>query len=230
VGDGCRLHNNVTLVGNTVLGTENEVFPGAVLGAIPQDKKYRGEASWLIIGNNNTIRECVTIHSGTEQGGGVTKIGDRNLIMAGCHVAHDCILHDDIIMANNVLLGGHVLVEKHATFGGLAAVHHYVTVGQYSFIGGMSRISRDVPPYLLVEGNPPKVWCVNKVGLRRKGFSAESVRAIKEAHRLIFRGSLPRREAVRRVAESNGGQYEVQVLVEFLKQTERGNLGRARQP
>ena len=131
IGDGTHVHNNVTLVANTVLGEANEVFSSSVLGAIPQDKKYQGEESWVVIGDRNTIRECVTVNSGTLQGGGVTRIGHRNLIMASCHIAHDCLLEDDITMANNVLLGGHVRVEHHASFGGLAAIHHFVTVGQH---------------------------------------------------------------------------------------------------
>lgn len=230
VADGCRLHNNVTLVANTILGEDNEVFPGAVLGAIPQDKKYEGEDSWVVIGKDNCIRECVTIHGGTTMGRGVTRLGDRNLIMACCHVAHDCILEDDITLANNVLLGGHVRVGSHATFGGLVAVHHFVSVGRYAFIGGMSRIGQDVPPFMLVEGNPPKVWCVNKVGLRRKGFSAETIAVMKEAHRIIFRSQLPRSEAYRQVKELYGERKEIEILVDFLIGTEKGSLGRARQP
>ena len=136
VGDGCNLHNNVSLLANTVLGENNEIYPGAVIGADPQDKKFEGEDSWVLIGDGNIVRECVTIHLGTRHGGGNTVIGNNNLLMACCHVAHDCILGDGITMANNVLLGGHVVVENNATFGGLAAVHHFTTVGESAFIGG----------------------------------------------------------------------------------------------
>ncbi len=230
VGDGSRLHNNVTLVGNTALGEGNEVFPGAVLGAIPQDKKYQGEETWVVIGNQNVIRECVTVNSGTMQGGGITRIGHRNLIMASCHIAHDCILDDDITMANSVLLGGHVRVESHASFGGLAAVHHFVTVGQHAFVGGLARVTQDVPPFMLVEGNPVRIWSINKVGLKRNGVSAAALRALKEAHRILFRSRLQRKEGADSLLQAHAGVSEVRALVEFLAATEAGNQGRARQP
>jgi UDP-N-acetylglucosamine acyltransferase len=230
VGDGSRLHNNVTLVANTILGESNEVFPGAVLGGIPQDKKYDGEASWLVLGDGNAIRECVTINSSTRLGGGVTKLGSRNLIMASCHIAHDCVLGDEVTMANNVLLGGHVHVESYATFGGLAAVHHFVTIGQHAFIGGMARVSQDVPPFLLVEGNPLRVWSINKVGLKRRSFSGEAIQALKQAHRLLYRGRLPRREALAQLEAREDRSAEVDALIAFLKRTDAGKQGRARQP
>jgi len=229
VGDGCHLHNNVSLVANVVLGEGNEIFPGAVVGAVPQDKKYQGEGSWVILGNENTVRECVTINGGTAQGQGITRIGNRNLVMASCHIAHDCILEDDIIMANNVLLGGHVKVEQHASFGGLAAVHHFVTVGQHAFVGGLARVTQDVPPFLLVEGNPVRVWSINKVGLRRHGFTPSAMKKLKEAHRLLFRSRIPRRESVEQLKRASCKVPEVVVLVDFLLATEKGNQGRARQ-
>jgi len=230
VGDGCRLHNNVTLVGNSALGEGNEVFPGAVIGAVPQDKKYQGEETWVVIGARNIIRECVTVNTGTLLGGSVTRIGSRNLIMASCHIAHDCILEDDITMANNVLLGGHVRVERNASFGGLAAVHHYVTVGQHAFVGGLARVTQDVPPFMLVEGNPVRVWSINKVGLKRSGFSPKVLRALKDAHRILFRSKMARKEAADSLLLEHGAVEEVHQLLEFLAATERGNQGRARQP
>ncbi len=230
VGDGCRLHNNVTLVANTILGEGNEVFPGAVLGAIPQDKKYQGEESWVIIGSQNVIRECVTVNSGTMLGGGVTRMGNRSLIMASCHIAHDCILEDDITMANNVLLGGHVRVEHNASFGGLAAVHHFVTVGQHAFVGGLARVTQDVPPFMLVEGNPVRVWSINKVGLKRNGVSQAAMSTLKEAHRLLFRSRTPRKDAIEQLLQDPGNVPEVVALAEFLLATDKGNQGRARQP
>ena len=228
VDEGCRLHNNVSLVSHTVLGKNSEVFPGAVIGAVPQDKKYRGEDSWVLIGHANSIRECVTIHGGTAASGGVTRVGDRNLLMAGCHVAHDCVLEDDIVVANNVLLGGHVKIERHANLGGLAAVHHFVTVGQHAFVGGAARVSRDVPPYLLFEGTRPRT--INKVGLRRRGFSEATIRVLERAYKLLYRSHLLRREAVRQLREEPGEHEEIRVLVEFLEATLKGHLGRAMQP
>jgi len=230
VGNGTHIHNNVTLVANTVLGEMNEVFPGAVVGAIPQDKKYRGEDSWVIVGDSNIIRECVTINGGTALGQGITRIGSRNLIMANCHIAHDCILENDITMANNVLLGGHVKIEHHASFGGLAAMHHFVTVGQHAFVGGLARVTQDVPPFMLVEGNPMRVWSINKVGLKRNGVKPESMRALKEAHRLLFRSRTPRQDALEYLAREFPQVVELRALIEFLKSTEKGNQGRARQP
>jgi UDP-N-acetylglucosamine acyltransferase len=229
VGDGSRLHNNVTLVANVVLGEGNEIFPGAVLGAIPQDKKYRGEDSWVILGNQNVVRECVTINGGTALGKGITRLGNRNLIMASCHIAHDCVLEDDITMANNVLLGGHVRIENHASFGGLAAMHHFVTVGRHAFVGGLARVTQDVPPFMLVEGNPVRVWSVNKVGLKRNGLTTEALKALKDAHRLLFRSKLPRHEATQQLLAQYAGIPEIQALCDFMAATERGSQGRARQ-
>jgi len=230
VGDGCNLHNNVSLLANTVLGENNEIYPGAVIGADPQDKKFDGEDTWVLIGDGNIVRECVTIHLGTRHGGGNTVIGNKNLLMACCHVAHDCILGNGITMANNVLLGGHVVVENNATFGGLAAVHHFTTVGESAFIGGMARISLDVPPYMLVEGSPMKVWSINKVGLKRQGFTPEATESLKEAHRCLYREDYSRVEALKILRSKLWECREVQNLVNFLDRADQGHKGRARQP
>lgn len=230
VGDGCKLHNNVSLLANAVIGENNEVYPGAVIGADPQDKKFEGEDTWVQIGDGNTVRESVTIHLGTRHGGGNTVVGNNNLLMACCHVAHDCDLGDGIIMANNVLLGGHVVVEDNVTFGGLAAVHHYTTVGEAAFIGGMTRISLDVPPYMLIEGSPMKVWSINKVGLRRQGFSPETIESLKEAHRCLYREEYSRVEALKILKDKLWDCREVQYLANFLDRADQGHKGRARQP
>lgn len=229
VGDGTRLHNHVTLVANVILGRNNEVYPGAVIGGLPQDKKYAGEASRLEVGDSNVIRECVTISTGTKQGQGLTAIGNRNLVMASCHIGHDCILEDDIVVANNVLLGGHVKVESCASFGGLAAVHHYVTVGRHAFVGGLARVTQDVPPFMLVEGNPLRIWSINKVGLKRRGLPPASIEALKEAHRLLFRSRASRKDLYSQI-EARFQVSEVRTLIESLRATEKGNQGRARQP
>lgn len=230
VGDGCNLHNNVSLLANTVLGEDNEIYPGAVIGADPQDKKFDGEDTWVLIGDGNIVRESVTIHLGTRHGGCNTVIGNKNLLMACCHVAHDCILGNGITMANNVLLGGHVVVENNATFGGLAAVHHFTTVGESSFIGGMARISLDVPPYMLVEGSPMKVWSINKVGLKRQGFTPEATESLKEAHRYLYREDYSRVEALKILRSKLWECREVQNLINFLDRADQGHKGRARQP
>ena len=229
VAEGCRLHNHVTLVSSVTLGPHCEIYPGAVIGGLPQDKKYVGEESRLVLGERNVVRECVTISTGTKQGDGLTLIGDRNLIMANCHIAHDCVLENDIVLANNVLLGGHVRVESYASFGGLAAVHHFVTVGLHAFVGGLARVTQDVPPFMLVEGNPLRIWSINKVGLKRRGFTPEVIQALKEAHRILFRSRASRTENILAVQSRYGGVAEVGQLLDFLRKTESGNQGRARQ-
>ncbi len=229
IGSGTRLHNNVTVAANTVIGEHNEVFPGAVIGAEPQDKKYFGEESWVIIGDHNRIRECVTIHGGTQQGGGITRVGSHNLLMASCHVAHDCVVEDHVTIANNALLGGHVRIEHHASLGGLAALHHYVSVGRYAFVGGLARVTQDVPPFFLAEGNPCRVRSVNRVGLKRGGFSEREAAGLKEAFRVLFRTSLPRTQAIEQLLSLYPDEETIAHLTHFLKNTEAGNQGRARQ-
>ena len=228
VGEGCRIHNNVTLVANTVLGKKNEVFPSAVIGAVPQDKKYEDEESWVLIGSSNTVRECVTIHGGTRLGQGVTRVGNRNLLMAGCHIAHDCILEDDIAVANNVLLGGHVRIERCANLGGLAAVHHFVTIGEYAFVAGTARVNQDVPPFMLWQDSCVKT--INKVGLKRSDFTEESTEALKRAFKLLYRSKTPRRDALRQIEEELGDSRVIGILIQALRKTAEGFQGRARQP
>jgi UDP-N-acetylglucosamine acyltransferase len=189
LGDGCRLHNNVTVTGYTDVGPGCEFFAGCVLGTIPQDLKYRGEKTRLVIGNDNIFREHVTAHPGTPGGGGVTRIGAHNLIMIGAHVGHDANIHNHCIVANNVLLAGHVLIEDFVTVGGAVAIHHFVTVGKYAMVAGMTRVSADVPPFLTVAStrtNRQEVRMVNGVGLQRRGFSHEQIRNLKTAYMRLF--------------------------------------------
>ena len=229
IGRGCRLHNGVTLAHNTTLGEDNEVFPGAVVGALPQDRKYAGEESRVVIGDRNQIREGVTVHGGTRLGGGLTQIGNDNLLMAQCHVAHDCIVEDEVIIANGVLLGGHVKIETGASLGGLAAVHHFVSIGTQAFVGGLSRVTQDVPPYLLVQGGPARVRSVNTVGLKRVGVPAETLQALKRACRTIYREDLLRSEALEDVLAEGRDVPEIARLVEFLRRAGEGRQGRARE-
>ncbi|MBI4586524.1 MAG: acyl-ACP--UDP-N-acetylglucosamine O-acyltransferase [Planctomycetes bacterium] len=230
IGKGCRIHSNVTLFANVTMGEENEIYPGAVIGGLPQDKKYRGEETRVMIGDHNIIRENVTINSGTNLGGGLTLIGNRNLIMASCHIAHDCILENDLTLANNVLLGGHVKVESYVGIGGLAAVHHFVTIGQHAFVGGLARVTQDVPPYMLVGGNPSSIRYINLVGLKRRGFSTETLKILKQAHRWIYRSRKPRADVIQELLKRYSDQAEIKILVSFLRATAAGNQGRARQP
>lgn len=227
IGDGTILKNNVTITGKTVIGKNNKFFHNAIIGSEPQDISYRGEETSLIIGDGNVIRECVTISKGTKKGGGVTIIGNNNLFMACCHIAHDCIIADNVIIANSVLLGGHIKVEKHANLMGQVGVHPFVTIGQYTYIGGLTRIVQDVPPFMIVEGNPSKVRHVNVIGLQRGGFSEEKIHVIKEAYKCIFRPDTLNRSEKLDMLEKKGDLIpEVKILIEFLRNMEKGKHGR----
>ncbi|MBM4049442.1 MAG: acyl-ACP--UDP-N-acetylglucosamine O-acyltransferase [Planctomycetes bacterium] len=231
IGPGTVLENNVTVAGHTTLGANNRIFPHAVLGEPPQDLKYRGAPTRLVVGDKNVIRECVTLNTGTELGGGVTTVGSNNFLMACSHVAHDCILGDHIIFANCVLLGGHVKVESHAKVMGLVGVNPFATVGQHVYVGGLTRIVQDVPPYMIFEGNPGKVHQVNVIGLQRAGFTDAQVAALEEAHRVIFRCKvLNRNKAIDEMERQGNLTAEVQNLIAFLRAMQRGKSGRARQP
>lgn len=187
LGAGTRLVSHVAILGRTTLGEGNVVWPQAVLGAAPQDLKFRGEDSELIIGDRNQIRESVTMHIGTANDAGVTRVGSDNLFMVGVHVAHDCIIGSRVIIANNVCLAGHVRIEDHANVAGVAAAHHFVTIGRYCYVGGMSRVVHDVPPFLIAEGDPASVRGVNERGLRRHGFSDKAVLSLREAYKRLYR-------------------------------------------
>ena len=230
IGRGSKIYHHATVSMNTVLGEDNTVFPGAVIGEDAQDKKFVGEECWLRIGNGNTFRECVTVNRGTGLGGGETRIGDRCLILAGVHVAHDCILGNDIIIANGVQLGGHVVVQDRVGFGGLSAVHHYVTIGSLAFIGGMTRVTSDAPPFLITEGHPSRVRAVNKVGLKRAGVSDEAIVWLKEAQRLLYNHKIVRREAFELLEKRGNVPEEGLALRSFLRAMEEGKQGRAKQP
>ncbi len=228
IGDDCRILQNTSIINNTTIGKNNIVHPGAVIGGEPQDLKYTGENSEVIIGNNNTIRECVTINLGTVGGGGKTILGDDNLVMAYTHIAHDCILGNKIILANLVQLAGHIVIEDGAILSGLAAVHHFTTIGRLSFIGGHSAVRRDIPPFVLFEGNPAKEHGLNLVGLKRNGLSRESIRAIKNAYKLFYRSDLNRQQAIEKVKEAGLIDVpEVAELVQSFVNSENGRQGRA---
>ena len=229
IGRGTRLHNNVVLQGTTELGEQNQVYPFCVFGTAPQDLGYKDEEVFVKVGNKNLFREYVTINCGTTKGDRSTVVGSSNMIMAYCHIAHDCVLEDGIIMANGVQLGGHTKVEREANFGGLAAVHHFSTIGERSFVGGLTRVVHDVPPYMTVEGHPSRVKCVNTVGLKRKGLTKEAIEALKEAYKLIYRSGFTKTQAME-ILEKRRPQYpEVQKLISFLRAVERGRQGRARE-
>ena len=230
LGPGCVAENHVTLTGHTTIGANCHVHSGAVIGGVPQDLKYKGEETELIIGDGNIIREFVTINTGTAGGGGKTVIGDDNLLMAYVHVAHDCILGSHIVLANVATLGGHIRVEDGARISGLAAVHHFVTIGRLAFVGGCAGVVRDVPPFMMVAGNPARVRGLNLEGLKRLGIDREELAGLKDAYRLLYRSDLNRSQAIEDLRERGSGEGSATAeLIEFLLNSERGRRGRGRE-
>ncbi len=231
IGDRTVIKNNVTVTGHTSIGENNSVFPGAAVGVEPQDLKHRGEDTRLEIGDRNVIRECVTINTGTAIGGGLTKIGNDNLFMACSHIAHDCEIEDGVLLANNVLLGGHVKVESNAKIMGLVGVQPFTTIGQHAYVGGLTRIVQDVPPFMLVEGNPSRVRQVNVVGLERSNFSQERIESIKRAFNKVFRQRdvLDQDRVLEELEKQNGLTPEVKILVSFMRNIMKGKFGRYRE-
>ncbi len=230
LGPGCRVGPHATIMGNTTMGGNCHVHPLAAIGNLPQDLKYRGEESSLTIGDDNVFREYVTVNSGTAMGGGRTIIGSGSLFMAYVHVAHDCIIGDGIVLSNVATLGGHIRIEDGARVSGLAAVHQFVTIGKLAFVGGCAKVVQDVPPYMMADGNPAKVRGINVEGLRRKEIPRETVYALKEAHRLLYRSDLNRAQAIEAIAASEYATIpEVGYVVKFFEETERGKHGRARE-
>ena len=208
--------------GRTTLGARNRVFQLAALGAAPQDLKYAGEPTELIIGDDNQIREFTTLHVGTAGGGGVTRIGSSCMIMATAHVAHDCQIGNGVILANGVGLAGHVRIEDHVIFGGLAAVHQFTRIGRLAFISGGSMVVMDVPPFCTAQGDRAELTGLNNVGLTRAGVSAEIVSRLKVAYRLLFRSGLTVQQAAEKVRAEVAACPEVTALVDFVTSSERG--------
>jgi UDP-N-acetylglucosamine acyltransferase len=222
IGAGTVVGPHAVIEGRTRLGERNRVFQFASVGAQPQDLKYAGEDSALEIGNENLIREFTTLHKGTNGGGGVTRIGDRNLFMAYAHVAHDCQVGSGCVLANAATLGGHVELGDHVILGGLAAVHQFTRIGKHAFVAGGAMVVMDVPPFCTAQGDRAELVGINSVGLARHGFSEEQIARVKEAYRILFRSKLPLEEAVERLRTELGDQREIQVLLAFVTTSERG--------
>jgi UDP-N-acetylglucosamine acyltransferase len=222
IGENTVIGSHVVIEGHTDIGSRCRVFQFASIGVQPQDLKFRGEPTRVVIGNDNTIREFVTIHRATVSDIGVTIIGDRNLIMAYSHIAHNCKLGNHVIMVNAANLAGHIHVEDYAIIGGLTGVHQFTRIGAHCIIGGASAISKDVAPYLLVSGNRAKPHGLNLIGLKRRGFQENTIRALKDAYRLIFRSSLLLRTAIEKVRNEVEDCPEVRHFVEFIEQSKRG--------
>lgn len=230
LGDGTLVKNHVTVTGNTVMGKNNVIHPHAVVGAEPQDLKYKGECTCLEIGDGNVIREGVTINVGTAGGGGKTIIGSNNFLMANSHVAHDCIIADNVLLANGVLLGGHVVIERGAKLMGLVGIQPFVTIGRHAYVGGLTRIVQDVPPYVIIEGHPAKIRQVNVVGLQREGFTKEQVGEIESAFRALFRSEeMSRSQVLETLEKQNDISPDVQYLITFLRNVDKGKFGRYRE-
>lgn len=221
LGDGCRLHNHVTLAGPSEFGINNEFFPYTSIGQRTQDLKYEGEPTYLKVGEGNTFREFCTVNRGTAPGS-YTTIGSHGNFLAYSHIAHDCIVGDHVIFSNNGTLAGHVTVGDHAIMGGLTAVHQFCRIGAHAITGGCSKIVQDVPPFMIADGNPAKVRAINSVGLGRRGFSEESVAAIKRAHRVLYREQRNYREAVEVLRGWEERDPAVDLLIEFVATTGRG--------
>jgi UDP-N-acetylglucosamine acyltransferase len=222
IGRGTRVGPHVVVEGPTRIGAGNRIFQFASVGADPQDKKYRGEMSRLEIGDRNVIRECVTLHRGTAQDHGVTRIGDDNLFMAYAHVAHDCVIGNQCILANNATLGGHVHLGDWVIMGGLSAVHQFGRVGAHAFIANNAAVTRDVPPFVMAVGQPADAHSINAEGLKRRGFTPGQIRNIRAAFRVLYRSGLKLAEATAQLEALAKDQPELLPLVEFLPQASRG--------
>jgi UDP-N-acetylglucosamine acyltransferase len=226
IGERCTIGAHCVIEGRTRIGKDNRIFPFASIGSMPQDKKYGGEPTHLEIGNGNTIREFVTINTGTVQDAGVTRVGDDNWIMAYVHIAHDCQLGSHLILANAVQLAGHVHLGDWVFLGGLSGVHQYVRVGAHAMTGFQTRLAQDLPPFVTAAGNPAQAQGINQEGLRRRGYTPERINRVKQMHKLLYRQGLTfvaAREAIARLAQDapdDGG--DVALMQGFLAAAERG--------
>lgn len=224
IGPGTRLISHVVIDGHTTIGSRNTFYPFTTIGMAPQDLKYQGEPARTTIGSGNTIRESVTIHRGTQGGGMETSLGDNNLLMAYCHVAHDCRIGSRVVMANSANLAGHITIEDGAIIGGLSGIHQFVRIGKYALVGGMSGIPKDVPPFVWASGNRAFLYGLNHEGLRRNRIPEASVALLKKAYQILFRSSLSLSAAIGAVRNTLPPCPEVTQLLAFIESSERGIL------
>jgi len=224
IGARTKVGPRVTIEGNTTIGEDNEFFTGAVVGSLTQDKKADGGVSYLKIGDRNAIREYVTINPGTLNGT-ETVIGNDNLLMAYAHVAHDCIIQNNVTLANNATLAGHVIVEDRAIIGGLSGVHQFIRIGELSITGGHSKVVQDIPPFMMVDGHPAHAFGVNTVGLERAGFSKEEKSAIKKAFKIIFKSGLALKNVIKHIQLEIPSSPSIETILSFLEKSERGICG-----
>ncbi len=223
LGEGTKIGPHVIIREGTHIGKGCQIFQFSSIGEAPQFSGYKGEKTFLHIGDQNIIREFVTLHRGTIKGGGKTVIGNENFLMAYSHVAHDCQIGNGVVMANGATLAGHILIEDYAIIGGLVAIHQFCRVGTHALIGGVSGILMDIPPYTKAQGDPAKLYGLNTVGLKRANFSEETLKALKKAYRIIFRSSLTLEKAIKRMGEDEISKTpEVQHLLHFIQYSKRG--------
>jgi UDP-N-acetylglucosamine acyltransferase len=222
LGERVRLTSHVVVDGDTFIGSDTQVYPFASIGLAPQDLKYGGEETKTEIGERNQIREFVTIHRGTAGGGGVTRIGNDNLLMAQAHVAHDCSIGNNVIMANAATLAGHVEIADRANVGAYSGVHQFCRIGYEAFVGGYSVVVKDAPPFAIIQGNHAKCYGLNKIGLKRRGYSKETIEKLHHAYHLLLTAKLNTTQAIERIREEIKGCKEVDLLVEFIESSKRG--------
>jgi UDP-N-acetylglucosamine acyltransferase len=222
IGDDSEIASHVVIHGPTTLGRETRVFPFACLGEPPQDLKFKGELTRLVLGNRNTIREYTTMHRGTSGGGGVTTVGDGNLFMAQSHIGHDCVVGSDNIFANGATLAGHVEVASHVTLGAYTGVHQFCRLGEHTFLGGFSVVVKDALPYARSVGNHARCYGPNTLGLRRKGFSPEVIKAIDHAFFILLSSKLNTTQALERLKSEMSGTHEIDYLIQFIETSRRG--------
>jgi len=224
IGAGTVIGSHVVIKGPTSIGKDNRIYQFSSIGEDPQDKKYAAEVTRLEIGDRNTIREFATMHRGTLQDQGVTRIGNDNLFMAYTHVAHDCIIGDHVVMANGASLAGHVNLSSHAILGGFTLVHQFTKIGHYSFAAMGSAITQDVPPFVMVGGKPTRPHGINAVGMERNGFSSEDIRLIRKAYKIIYKMNLRLEDAIDELLKLDGDNANLAELVDFLRHVSRGIL------
>ena len=222
IGDRTVLHSHIVVKGHTKIGCDNQIFQFASIGEANQDLKYNGEPTKTIIGDRNRIRESVTIHRGTVQGGGVTRIGDDNLLMINAHIAHDCQIKNRCILANNATLAGHVELDDFVIVGGMSAIHQFVVVGAHVMLGGGSMVSQDVPPYVMAQGNHAQPFGVNLEGLKRRGFDKPALHAIRNVYKLIYRSGKTLDEVIQEIERIAETEASVSFFLSFFKRSTRG--------
>ena len=222
IGSGTTVGSHVVIQPYVTIEQDCRIFQYAAIGAPPQSLKFKGEKTYVKIGRGSIVREFVTIHRGTEFGGGLTEVGEENFLMAYTHIAHDCITGKKVIFANNATLAGHIIVGDNATIGGLVAIHQFVRIGNYAYVGGKSAVVKDIPPYVIASGDRAKLHGLNSVGLKRHGFSQETLSLLKKAYRIIFRIGITLNEAIERVKAEVEQVPEVVNLIDFIKSSRRG--------